>query len=69
MKKVWPATLLKKSLWHGCFPVNFAKYLRTPFLFSKIHKLSKFFIMRGIEISGWTSTHFLKIYHIVFGVT
>ena len=27
-----PATLLKKRLWHGCFPVNFAKYLRTPFL-------------------------------------
>ena len=27
-----PATLLKKSLWHRCFPVNFAKYLRTPFL-------------------------------------
>ena len=32
MKKVWPATLLKKSLWHGCFPVNLAKFLRTPFL-------------------------------------
>ena len=27
-----PATLLKKRLWHGCFPVNFAKFLRTPFL-------------------------------------
>ena len=26
------ATLLKKSLWHRCFPVNFAKFLRTPFL-------------------------------------
>ena len=24
-----PATLLKKSLWHRCFPVNFAKFLRT----------------------------------------
>ena len=22
---------LKKSLWHSCFPVNFAKSLRTPF--------------------------------------
>ena len=28
---VRPATLLKKSLWHRCFPVNFAKFLRTPF--------------------------------------
>ena len=27
-----PVTLLKKSLWHRCFPVNFAKFLRTPFL-------------------------------------
>ena len=25
-------TLLKKILWHRCFPVNFAKFLRTPFL-------------------------------------
>ena len=27
-----PATLFKKKLWHRCFPVNFAKFLRTPFL-------------------------------------
>ena len=27
-----PATLLKKRLWHWCFSVNFAKFLRTPFL-------------------------------------
>ena len=27
-----PATLLKKRLWHRCFPVNFAKFLRTSFL-------------------------------------
>ena len=26
-----PATLLKKCLWHRCFPVNFAKFLRAPF--------------------------------------
>ena len=26
------ATLLKKTLWHKCFPVNFEKFLRTPFL-------------------------------------
>ena len=28
---VRPATLLKKRLWHRCFPVNFVKFLRTPF--------------------------------------
>ena len=27
-----PATLLKKKLWHRCFSVNSAKFLRTPFL-------------------------------------
>ena len=27
-----PATLLKKRLRHKCFPLNFAKYLKTPFL-------------------------------------
>ena len=26
------ATLLKKSLWYGCFPVNFEKFLRISFL-------------------------------------
>ena len=26
------ATLLKKRLWQGYFPVSFAKFLRTPFL-------------------------------------
>ena len=27
-----PATLLKKKLWHRCFPVNFLKFLSAPFL-------------------------------------
>ena len=27
-----PATVLKKRLWHRRFPVNFAKFLRAPFL-------------------------------------
>ena len=27
-----PATLLKKRLWHRCFPVNFVKFVRTLFL-------------------------------------
>ena len=26
-----PATLFKKRLWHRCFPVNFAQFLRIPF--------------------------------------
>ena len=31
-KAAGPATLLKKRLWRRCFPVNFAKFPRTPFL-------------------------------------
>ena len=27
-----PATLFNKRLWHRCFPVNFVKFQRTPFL-------------------------------------
>ena len=27
-----PETLLKKRLWHQCLPVNFAKFLKSPFL-------------------------------------
>ena len=30
LNKVAGATLLKKILWHRCFPVNFAKFIRTP---------------------------------------
>ena len=26
-----PATLLKRRFWHRCFPVSFAKFLRTSF--------------------------------------
>ena len=29
-KHLKPETLLKKRLWHRCFPVNFVKFLRTP---------------------------------------
>ena len=31
-RSIEKATLLKKRLWHRCFPVNFAKFLRAPFL-------------------------------------
>ena len=31
-----PATLLKKRLWRRCFPANFVKFLRTPFLTERL---------------------------------
>ena len=37
--KVRPATLLKKRLWHRCFPVNFAKFSRTHFFIEHLRWL------------------------------
>ena len=34
-----PGTFLKKRSWHRCFPVNFAKALRTPFLTEHLWRL------------------------------
>ena len=33
------ATFLKKRLWNKCFPVNFVKFLRTPFLTKQLQWL------------------------------
>ena len=35
----WPATFLKKRLWHWCFPVNLVKFLRTLFLLNTSGRL------------------------------
>ena len=40
----WPAALLKKRLWHRCFPVNVAKFLRTSFLKITSARLLLFFL-------------------------
>ena len=47
-----PATLLKKILWHWCFPVDFTKFLRTPFYIEHLWSLLLFdsnfmFIAKG----------------------
>ena len=36
-----PTTLLKKRLWHRCFPVNFVKVLRIPLLAASIYSKEK----------------------------
>ena len=38
-----PATLLKKRLWHRCFPVNFVKFLRRPFYIEHLWWLLPYF--------------------------
>ena len=41
---VEPAILLKQRLWYRCFPVNFVKFLRTPFLQNTYGRL----LLKGI---------------------
>ena len=38
--------VIKKRLWHICFPVNFAKFLRTPFLQNTYGRLLLFRVNR-----------------------
>ena len=38
------ASLLKKRLWYRCFPVNFAKFIRTPSLQSTSGRLLLFYV-------------------------
>ena len=55
--KLGSATLLKKRLWHRCFPVNFAKFLRTPFLQNTSGRL---LLQNTHQIKRYTSPHLLK---------
>ena len=52
------ATLLKKGLWYRCFPVNFAKFLRTPFLIEHLWWLllqGFMFVNKSLRLlGGWT---------------
>ena len=40
-----PATLLKMRFWYRCFPVNFAEFLRTPFIIEHLWWLLLFLIL------------------------
>ena len=55
-----PATLLKKRLWHRCFPVNFVKFLRTPFLQNASGRLLLKEFLESIQIS------MVHIYQVFF---
>ena len=46
-----PATLLKRRLWHRCFSVKFAKFLRKPFLQSTSGRLLLLHVICLIEYS------------------
>ena len=55
-----PATLLKKRLWHRCFPVNFEKFLRTPFLQNTSGKMLLLYLTRFSNVSYFNPTHKLS---------
>ena len=52
-----PATLLKKRLWHRCFPRNFAKFLRTPSPTKHLRWLLLFLTMRK-KYCMWMNSNF-----------
>ena len=54
-----PATLLKKRLWHRCFPVNFAKFLKTPFLTEHFQWL----LLKNLENLKLTSYSYSKAHY------
>ena len=67
------ATLLKKRLWHRCFPANYVKFLKTPFLQNTSGRLllkiasldltSKFLnlkihCVKSVQIRSYSGQHF-----------
>ena len=52
------ATLLKRRLWHRCFPMNFTKLLRTRFLKEHLRRLLNKKRLKKLKINY---TKFLKI--------
>ena len=50
---LWPGTLLKMRLWHRCFPVNFAKFLRTTLCGCFLNKA--YYYILNFYFSSWSN--------------
>ena len=61
-----PATLLKKRLWHRCFPVNFAKFLRTPFPTEHLRWLLLYGLQHIILQEQSVLSDVVKLFHSKF---
>ena len=61
-----PATLLKRRLWHRCFPVNFSKFLRTSFFAEHFRWLLLRFADRPTHYFFWHVTSNTGILFWVF---
>ena len=70
-----PASLLKKRLWHMCFPVNFVKFLRIPFFIEHIQWLLLIcvqlllFIICQVNKRGVTVSCFLNKGFLIFKIS
>ena len=64
-KLIRPATLLKKRLWHRCFPVNVVRFLRTPFSQNTSGRLLLKFWYSFIRIYICNFIAFLKCQKII----
>ena len=54
-----PATLIKKRLWHTCFPTNFAKIWRTTFY--RKPPVAAFIFSQYLDCSDETTPAFLGV--------
>ena len=52
-----PATLLRKRLWHRCFPANFAKFIRAPFIIEQLWWL----LLMFLQTSQYWSLFLIKL--------
>ena len=59
-----PATLLKRRLCNRCFPVDFAKFLRTPFLTEDLWNNVKWCYLRHFNLSSKFGPIFILIFPI-----
>ena len=64
-----PATLLKKRLWHRCFPVNFVKFLRTSFFTERLWWLLLKGVLRSFaKFTGKDLYQSLFFYKVALGL-
>ena len=64
-------TSLKKRLWHRCFPISFAKFLKTPFLQNTSRRLllygtSRFFAILTLQTLLYKNMSTFHFFHLKY---
>ena len=60
-----PATLLKRDSDHRCFPVNFAKFLRTPFFTEHLRCFGVYLFCLTVILSNPLINRLFNIFYVV----